>query len=248
MFAPKKKTGLLITLIALLLAPVSNAQQLPLATGEWVPITSAAMDGYGEFTRSVTTVLKEMGIEPKYHFYPWRRCFDAVVKGRAWAAFPYSYTQEREKKVWYSDPLSCSKTVFFYYDGGKAPKRFIFSNLEDLKPYRVGGVTGYFYEEAFKDAGLNVDYVNKEINAIEKLKMGRIDLMPVNERVGWNLIKTHFPNEADKFKTIAKPLDMNALHLIVSKEYPEAKKLLERFNQALKNCMKKGSIKIEQCQ
>jgi len=143
--------------------------------------------------------------------------------------------------------LSCSKTVFFYYDRGKSAGKYRANSLEDLKKYKIGGVTGYFYEESFKEAGLKIDYVNSEINALEQLKIGRIDLMPVNELVGWNLINTHFPEDAHHFKTLAKPLNINSLRLIVSKDYPESKKLLERFNRALRDCLAKGLIRIEKC-
>ena len=97
-------------LVILLWCSVSSAQSLKIATGEWAPITSRKMEGYGEFTRLATIVFKEMGIEPDYCFYPWRRCFDSVEKNRVWAGFPYSYTRERSEKVWFSDPLSCSTT------------------------------------------------------------------------------------------------------------------------------------------
>ena len=240
---------LMVILIIVASAPLSKAENLSLATGEWTPFTAKSMDGYGEFTQKVTTVFKEMGIEPSYRFYPWRRCYDAVVNARVWAAFPYSRTAEREKQVWFSAPLSCSRTVFFYYqEKNSAPKDFHFQRIEDLKAYRLGGTAGYFYEEIFQKAGLTVDYVNKEINSIEKLKIGRIDLTPVNERVGWHLIKTHFPDQAQQFKTISRPLDINLLRLIVSKDFPGSKQLLERFNQALKICIENGSIKTEQCQ
>lgn len=241
-------TSLFIILPMLFCTPVCQARHISLATGEWIPYTSASMEGYGEFTEAITIVFKEMGMEPDYRFYPWRRCFDAVLKGRVWAAFPYSFTDKRAKKVWFSEPISCSKTVFFYYDGGNSPKSYYFKSLEDLKSYKIGGVIGYFYEEAFKKAGLNVDYVNKEINAIEKLKIGRIDLMPVNERVGWNLIHTHFPDDSDRFKTLDKPISINPLRLIISKDYPESKKLLNRFHQALKKCIEKGLTHIETCE
>jgi len=240
--------SLILVLPMLFCIPESRAEKVVLATGEWIPYTSSSMEDYGEFTRSVTIVLKEMGVEPVYHFYPWRRCFDAVLKGTVWAAFPYSRTKERGKKVGFSEPLSCSKTVVFYHENGKLPKSFHFGGLEDLKPYKIGGVAGYFYEEAFKKAGLTIDYVNKEINAMEKLSIGRIDVMPVNERVGWNLIHTHFPDSAHLFKTLAKPLNVKPLRLIVSKSYPESEKLLDRFHQALKTCVEKGHIDIQICE
>ncbi len=84
--------------LILLLTVVSNANSLPIVTGEWIPFTSKSMKHYGKFTQRVTIVFQEMGIEPAYRFYSWQRCFDAVIKGRAWAAFPYSYTEDRVKK------------------------------------------------------------------------------------------------------------------------------------------------------
>ena len=247
MLARKVGTGTVLIVLLLLCIPAANAQGLPLATGEWAPWTSAGLENYGEFTERVTIVLKEMGMEPDYAFYPWRRCFDSVIKGRVWAAFPYSYTEERAKQVWYSDMLACSRTVFFYYDRGGPPARYRFDRLEDLKPYRIGGVTGYFYEEAFKAAGLQIDYANKEINSIEKLMVGRIDLVPVNERVGWDLIKTRFADNFRNFHTLEKPLSVKPLRLIVSKDYPDSKRLFDRFNQALQSCAEKGLVKIEEC-
>ncbi len=247
MFARKNRIGILITIILLIKTPLSFAENIVIATGEWSPFTSESLENYGELTKRVTIVFNEMGIEPAYVFYPWRRCFDSVIKGRVWGAFPYSYTQERAKNVWYTDVLSCSKTVFFYYEIENKPAQYQFDSLEDLKSYKLGGVTGYFYEESFKEAGLRVDYVSKEISAIEKLKMGRIDLMPVNELVGWNLIKTHFPQDIHRFNTLAKPLNIVPLHMIVSKDYPGSKKLFDRFNEALERSMEKGLIKIEIC-
>jgi polar amino acid transport system substrate-binding protein len=244
----KMGTAILAISLILLSAPISGAQTISIATGEWKPFTSPGMQNYGKFTKRVTTVLKAMGIEPHYLFYPWGRCYDAVAKGRVWAAFPYSYTKKRAEKVWFSDKLSCSKTVFFYYDRGKSAVKYRYNSLKDIKAYKIGGVIGYFYEDSFKRAGLKVDYVNKEINAIEQLKIGRIDLLPINNLVGWDLIKTHFPEDAHNFKTLPKPLSINPLCLIVSKHYPGSKKLLQRFNRALRKCLVEGLIKIEKCE
>jgi polar amino acid transport system substrate-binding protein len=37
-----------------------------------------------------------------------------------------------------------------------------YETLEDLRPYKLGGVIGYFYEDLFNKAGLEVDYVPKK--------------------------------------------------------------------------------------
>lgn len=243
----KNGIGFFLGLLILFNIPAIHAETVTLATGEWIPFTSARLDNYGNFTEIVSIVMKEMGKEPEFRFYPWPRCYDSVVKGRIWAAFPYSYTEERAKQVIYSDALSCSKTVFFYYETDSSEKQYRFERLEDLKKYKIGGVSGYFYEASFQKAGLDVDYANKEISGLEKLKLGRVELMPLNELVGRHLIRTHFPGGADKFKTLPKPLSISPLHLIVSKVYPDSGELLKRFNAALNRCREKGLIRIPKC-
>ena len=132
-------------LIAFLLG-VGNigAETVKLATGEWTPYTSSNLEGYGFFTKIVTVVLKEMGVEADYVFYPWRRCYNSVLKGRVWAAFPYSYTESRAEQVLYSDAISFSVTRFFYYKKAAEAKSYIFNSLNNLRSYKLGGVKGYF--------------------------------------------------------------------------------------------------------
>ena len=227
--------------------PAYGQTVITMATGEWIPLSSENMENHGEFTHRVSRILQEMDIKPDYRFYPWTRCFDAVVKGRVWAAFPYAYTPERAEKVWYSEPLSCSRTYFFYYDAAGDREPPVFNKLVDLKPYRLGGVNGYYYEKRFKRAGLTVDYVNKEIYGLEKLIRGRIDLMAINERVARHLIHTHLGQYMDSFKFISPPLSENSLYLVVSKAFPGSRELLMKFNATLKKCIENRYIEIDPC-
>jgi polar amino acid transport system substrate-binding protein len=212
-----------------------------LVTGEWEPYTTEKAADKGFFTEIITAVFKEMGVEPQYVFYPWERCEKAVEKGEAWAAFPYAYTPERAKVYWYSDNVTYAFTKFFYYK--KNIKGEIkFDKLEDLKSYKIGGVTGFFYKSAFENAGLNVDWSTKEEDTIHKLINGRIDLMPYGELVGWEIIKKNYPNEINNFGVLKRPInaDNGDLKLIVSKTYPNSQETLSKFNKALKDIHKNG--------
>lgn len=222
----------------------SHGGPLVLVTSEWRPYTSSKMENYGEFTRKVSLIFKEMGQTPEYRFYGWGRCYDAVVKGRVWAAFPYSFTKERAEEVLFSEPLSFSRTLFFYYAPPGSHKTFEAHTIEDLKKYKVGGVSGYFYEEMFREAGLSVDYVNREVQGIEKLILNRIELMPINEHVARDLVRQHFPDHVKDFKTLDYVFSVNELSLIVSKNYPNSRQWLGRFNAALKRCRKKEILPL----
>lgn len=222
---------IVILTVILALSPVSiQADTLPLATGEWLPYTSENLEGYGFITEIVTAVLREMQIEPQYTFETWKRCYSLVLRGDVWAAFPYSYTEERADEVLFSDVVGESTTKFFYYGSGQS---YAYTTLEDLQPYRIAGVKGYFYEEAFSEAGLNVSYTADETSALKRLQAGRVDLMPLNELVGWALIREVFPDQADQFHTVDTPYDVSELMLVASPQYPGAQEYLEQFNQAL---------------
>lgn len=231
----------IITLLSILLINVKfnlAADRIVMATGEWAPYTSEKADNYGLFVEIVSAVTKEMGRTPIYKFYPWKRCENQVQLGKAWAAFPYARTEEREKMFAFSRDVISAKSVFFYYKNRM--KAVTWEKLEDLRPYRIGGVLGYFYKKEFEDAKLNVQYSTKEIMNIEKLIKGRIDLCPLNEPVGWEMIKSNYPDEMKNFAILKKAHQRSPLHIMVLKTNPESMRMLEQFDTALQKIKTTG--------
>lgn len=219
--------------------PPAGQEAVIMTTGEWAPFTSESMEGYGFFTEIVTAVFEEMGRPPQYEFYPWQRAEQAIRDGNAWAAFPYSYNEERAQTFAFSDAVADSTTVFFYYKPHM--EAIEWEDLADLKPYRIGGVLGYFYEEPLEEAGLTTDYVGSEDLALQKLQAGRVDLVPMTPLVAWIQINTLFPEEVDNFGTLEKPLAETTLHLMIRKDDASAVQLMEQFNAALQAIKEKGA-------
>lgn len=209
-----------------------------MTTGEWAPFTSETMDGYGFFTEIVTAIFEEMGRPPQYEFYPWQRAEQAVRDGEAWAAFPYSYNEERAETFAFSDAVAESTTVFFYYKPHMEAVGW--ETLDDLQPYRIGGVLGYFYEGMLQEAGLTTDYASSEDLALQKLQAQRVDLVPMTPLVAWIQINELFPEEVDNFGTLEKPLAETTLHLMIRKDDPESVQLMEQFNAALQAIKEQG--------
>lgn len=231
----------LIAFLLLLLNTTAGQteEKLPLATGEWKPFTSAEMEGYGFFTKIITAAFKEAGIDIQYDFYPWKRCEAYIQTGESFAAFPYSITVKRKTFAYFSDPVSEATTVFFY-NKERYPAAIHFEKIDDLKAFKLVGVIGYFYEETFTNKQLNVMYVRDEKKAVELIFHNRYDLLPLNNFVGWNLINTQFPSETHRFATLKTPLSTDTLHLMISKQYPKARLLMNKFNAALRSIKKKG--------
>ncbi len=214
---------------------------LIIATGEYPPyISERPEDSF--LTDIFHEIGKEMGVTFTFKFLPWKRCEFAVEGLDVWGAIPYSRNPEREQKFYFSDYLYVGQTLFFAYSPDGRKPQISYTELTDLKDYRIGGVIGYYYETWFRDAGLNVEYVASEEQNFRKLQAGRIDLFPVGEGTGWYRIKALFPpEEVGKFFTLTKPLRAGGGDfLMTSKQYPDTQNLLTRFNFALKTIKDNG--------
>ncbi len=207
------------------------AEPVRIATGDWPPYASENSQHRGVATEIVTRTFRKMGVAVEVVFYPWARCYESVRTGRVWGAFPYARTEERAAEVDFSDTILYSASKLFYFDN--PPENLRFQTVSDLKGYRIGGVSGYYYESMLNAASIDGDYAPHLRNGLEKLMLGRTDLFVANELVGWFLIHQTFPENAHRFGTLATPLDRHGLRMIVSRRRTPEEPLLTVFNKAL---------------
>jgi polar amino acid transport system substrate-binding protein len=208
------------------------SETLIIASGELPPYVSE-YPKQSFLTELFEALGQDMGVQFSFRFMPWRRCELAVDSLQAWGAIPYVRTAEREQRFIFSDPLYAKQTLLFYY-GGNSVRPHSFKTLSELKPYRMGGVKGYYYELMFAEAGLKMELSSSEEQSFHMLRAGRVDLVPALEMVGWNLVRKQFPPEdAARFAVLEQPLQVGTNHLMSSRHYPGGQLLLERFNQSL---------------
>lgn len=226
-------------LLIILSNEAPGAQRLLLVTGEFPPWTTETQELQGVFTEVVREAFAAENIEFDLKFLPWKRAQWFIQKGDAFAAFPYAKTPERHLEYRFSEPVMISVGRFFYNPAyiSDPPD---FKQLNDLKSYRIVGVYGYWYRKKFKEAGLNVDYVNTEIQQLLLISSGRFDLAPLDQVMANVLIKQHFPNNETLFEALPMSLNTSSLHLMVSQKYPESPKLLQQFNQGLATIRNNG--------
>lgn len=231
----------IFVLLSLLIStPQVYAQEkVSLVTGEWPPYTTETMSHYGVFTEIVTKTFEEINRTPEYKFLPWKRCELLVKFDKAWAAFPYAKNKERSKIYDFSEIVLASRSKFFFLKKRKLLDDW--NSLQDFKPYSVGGVLGYYYEEIYREAGLKIDYAPTEYANVKKLERGRIDFMSMDERAGWSLIRKTFPADVHRFDTLPKPFTTYPLRMMILKSNPGSKRLLKEFNEGLKRIQDNGT-------
>lgn len=187
----------------------------------------------------IRAIFKDTGIEVEFSFQPWNRGQKSVTQGAAFAGFPYVITEQRAEIFDFSDPFVAFIPKFFYKKT-QFPLGFSWQKLQDFHGYRMGGVRGFWYEPAFNALGLKVNYVSTDLQNMNMLLKERIDFTLIDELVGWHLIKTHFPEQMLAFAVADKPESSTTLHLMVSRNYPNAKALTQVFNQGLKRVKENG--------
>jgi polar amino acid transport system substrate-binding protein len=174
-----------------------------------------------------------------FRFQPWKRGEDKVENGTFFGTFPYLRTHLRSERFDFSDPVIYFFPKFFYMKA-TFPDGFSWQKIEDFKAYVIGGVLGYWYEKSFMDAGLQVQYVATDQQNIGKLMLGRIHFSLIDELVGWRLIQKAFPDQVDAFAVAEKPESSDAFRLMISRKYPKAKELTEKFNAGLQTILQNG--------
>lgn len=224
------------------LALADPKETLVITTNTYPPYVSA--DGQHSFFPELFDAIgKKMHVSFTFHFAPWKRGEANVKSHTAWATIPYKKTEEREKDFDFSAPLYQSTARFFLYSSNGTKPQIGYGRLSDLHPFSIGGVQGYYYTQWFKDAHLNVDYALSEEQNLKRLALGRIDMTPVAETLGWYLIDKLFPpDKAKNFYTLDKPLTSGDLFLMTAKDYPDGKELLARFNIALAEIKNDGTM------
>jgi polar amino acid transport system substrate-binding protein len=229
----------LAALILSLSSPVWAKGPVVLVTDEYPPYVLGKGDRPGLLTEIVAAAFAEAGVETKVLYRPWRRCAMMIREGDAFGAYPYARTEKRAGYAWFSESIWICRNVFFYLKGRMGD--FDYTSLDALGDYTIAGTSGHYYEEIFKQKGLNVDYAPGEASGVRRLWELRAALFAEDELVGWTLINRIFPSRAQLFRSTPTPWNLNPQHLMVSKAYPGSRELLDRFNEGLAAIRRDGT-------
>jgi polar amino acid transport system substrate-binding protein len=214
-------------------------QPLTILSGQWAPYVGEALPSYGFISQIVTAAFEAVEQPISYKWLPWPRGKALIKRGRYFASFPYAKTDIRQQNFLFSDAVFYVRTDFFYYKAHNA--KVDFKQLSDIKHLRIGGVRGYGYVKRLQKAGLDLYLVNNAKQLIEMLERDRIDLIAVNHSAGWDIIKRLHTNNAAQFDTLDKPVNnTHGVHLLISKDYPNAIAMRKQFNKGLEIIISNG--------
>ncbi len=214
--------------------PPLFAEPLALVTGnEYPPFTDESLPNGGVFTEIVRRSFALVDQTVTVDFLPWQRGYDETRAHRYIATFPYVKNEERLADFAYSEVVFRVRTLLFVQRNSTID----FQTAESLRGLRACKPLGYFTQDIdplVAQGILTLQRVPRLENCFKMLALSRVDLVPIDEFVGWQALQTlHGARARGLFRALEQPLESVDLHLIIAHNHPFLTLHMTRFNEGL---------------
>ncbi|MCG9680573.1 transporter substrate-binding domain-containing protein [Vibrio sp. Isolate24] len=204
-----------------------------ITAGEWPPFIGQNLEGYGVVAQTITQAFALQGYKVTYTFYPWARAYEKAQSGEFDATAVWMFDDERTQHFYYSKPVSQEQFVFFHHKD----LDFEWSEIEDLKGYKLGGGLGYSYgpelDALIESKGVTMSRVNSPSQNLLRLNHHRIEVYPEERQIGLYNLSQQTKDVQNNITYHPKPFLNNDGFVMFSKQSPRGKELLAIFNQGL---------------
>jgi polar amino acid transport system substrate-binding protein len=213
-------------------------------TVDFPPYYGKHLPNKGWVSEIAVAALETQGYDVEVTFVPWTQAVRETKEGHHDALLGAYYTEERADLYYFSAPLAQVRTGLFK----RKEADISFTELEELKGYKIGIVEGYATSKKFDAA----DYLNKiPITSLDMgLKMlyeGALDLVADSQVVGNFRLKAVLEKNtsgiSDRIEFIQPVLAMNKIYVAISKKAPNADVKLIDFNQGLRKIYLNGTFR-----
>lgn len=207
-------------------------ETLHLATQNWEPFYGDTLPENGFFTALSKEAFKRAGYNIEVKFLPWKRAVEMARRGKYDGILGAFYSDDRANSFYFMDPIAQSDMVFVQREG----RGIIYSELAELKQYKVGGTRGDAQVAELRKIGFDIEVTTDDIMNIKKLNLDRVDLIIIGKQYLLYILKNN-----EEFKDI-KPFEIlepsfksSYLYCPITKKRPDAEEIIKKFNKALQD-------------
>ncbi|MCJ2163795.1 MULTISPECIES: transporter substrate-binding domain-containing protein [unclassified Pseudodesulfovibrio] len=174
-----KSFKLFIIILLFGLVGAAKAQELTIYVDNWPPYNFIKNDKIvGISTELIEAALQRANIQYKLVKYPFKRGLATVRSTPYTMLYTAARIPQREDEFAWIGPLHPRKVYLFKLSNRTDIQ---INELEDIKKYRTGVLSGGSVEQFFIDSGLSDEYyhlVNYSVQLLKMLLIGRFDLIP----------------------------------------------------------------------
>ena len=230
----------IIAAVLLLSAEQGYSEEVVLTAINYPPFYGETLDGDGPFTEVIVDSFKAVGYSVRIVYQPWKRAMATAREGtQAHGMVGVWHTQEREKAFLFSDPILPNKMAFFK----RRDTNIVFTSYSNLaaRGYKLGLVRGYAAPKGLLESNIPIEFVTQDIQNIQKLAAGRIDLVVLDKNYANYVLQDH-PKMAAAIEGMTPILETIQQHLVISRNIENAQTIMFDFNRGLKRLRNNGEF------
>lgn len=231
--------GLLALAMSVLVQPI-QARVVQVATINYAPFSGEELREGGFQTAVLRAAFIAAGHEPVFNFYPWKRAYAMTIDGRADFVTSIFFNEDRDKILNFSDTVYVGEVGLVAL---KSLKISEFSNLEDLKPYRIGVLAGAIFQEEFDKA----DYLKKVVVHRDQLNMpmlfnGRVDMVATSLIYFQHKVANSEKFDVKQLKILRPSLKVRSVYVAASRQISDHNELVADFNRGMREIKANGTF------
>ena len=176
-------------------------------------------------------ITEQMGMKvarQEIHIVPWNEGYQAALTQNGTVLFSTARTPEREQSFKWAGPIYTDREVLF----AGSDSGITIQNIEDLKKYRIGAITGDIAIQQLLDLGVNQSQIVSENNVsaiIVRLDNNEIELWACPEAAGRYFAEQVTGNYSTY--TVVYQLHTQDVYYAFNKDVPDS--VVQSFQQAL---------------
>lgn len=231
--------ALLMTALSIAAMPVAAKEPVRLSSLEWEPYIGTKMPDQGYVAALIRAAFADQGMKVQIEIYPWARALHLARTGAVDGLTPEYFNTSRESEFKFSEPFPGGPIVLYKRRGDAIafsvdPVKNQDAALRALKSKRFGVVRGYLNTPVFDAAQYLIkEEASDDATNLRKLVYGRIDLAVIDRRVAEFLIRTDYPDYANKIEPMTPALADIPLYIAFSRKSPRRAEALAAFNRGL---------------
>lgn len=231
---------LLVVLFWLLPLPSHAVEKLVrLAAVDYPPYIGQELNQQGYAAELARAAFRKQGYTVDIRFYPAARARSLAASGQVDGLLPTRLDPALNADFLFSAPfpganigLLKKRSLAIRYPSDAPQHRE--DTLRALSHLRFGALRGTNIAAEFEKADfLKRDYVSEDLQLLDMLALGRIDLMVVDKYRASDLMILHRPHLIGSMEFLNPPLFRSDFHLALGKRGSSAEMLKEAFNRGL---------------
>ena len=194
-------------------------------------------DIHGIGIETTQAAFAKVGIETTFSLLPWKRIMKSMEHGSALGTVSCSRRPERSHYMLFSDELTISTRVAV---SRKEIDTSGIQDLQDLRNYSVVSVEDWGMEQQLTAEAIPHEVTPTLESGIVAIRYRNIDILYASAYPSLHYAKNLGVRKDIKITPIASEPSV-PLYLCLSKQYPESRTILEKFNTGLRMIKQDGT-------